>query len=226
MLRQHGIRGGVHALHLVVDHALVTERAVGAVGLDVPAFLLEAFFVDAGEEHGVKVDVHEVVEVLKVGAGDRIAGLVREGEGVQEGLERPLEQFDEGFLHGVFFGAAQDGMFEDVGDAGGVFRGGAERGAEALVFVVVEHGEEFRSRGLVTPEFDGSGYFGKLFLAYEGKAVGIHACLLYERGRGNGAAAFFPSPGAAPGALRSVHTDGKLSRPAAGRIRMTRCRSP
>ena len=227
VLGQHGVGRGVHALHLVVDHSLVAERAFGAVGLDVPAFLLEAFFVDAGEEHGVEVDVHEVVEVLKIGAGDRIAGLVREGEGVQKGLERPFEQFDEGFLHGVFFGAAQDGMFEDVGDAGGVFRGGAERGAEAFVFVAVEHGKEFRSRGLVTPELDGSGHFGKLFLAYEGKTVGIHSCLLMKKARETGASPrdVLPLSGAAPGALRSVHTDEKPSRPAARRKAATWCRS-
>ena len=102
MLRQHGIRRGVHALHFVEDHAFVAERARRAVGFDVPAFLLEAVLVDAGEEHGVEVDVDEVVEILKVGAGDRVAGLVREGEGVEEGLERPLEQFDEGSFTGYF----------------------------------------------------------------------------------------------------------------------------
>ena len=197
VLRQHGIRRGVHALHFVEDHAFVAERARRAVGFDVPAFLLEAVLVDAGEEHGVEVDVDEVVEILKVGAGDRVAGLVREGEGVEEGLERPLEQFDEGFFHRVFFRAAEDGVFKDMGYAGGVFRGGAERRAEALVLVVVDYGEQFRSGGVVPPQFDGAGNFGKPFLAHEAKAAGIHLGLLilHERlgERARRAGAHFPS---------------------------------
>ena len=36
-----------------------------------------------------------------------------------------------------------------MGYAGGVFRGGAERRAEALVLVVVDYGEQFRSGGVV-----------------------------------------------------------------------------
>ena len=171
---QHGIRGGVDPLHFVVDHALVAQGAFGAVGLDVPAFLLEAVFVDAGEEDSVKVDVDQIVEVLKVGAGHWIAGLVREGEGVQEGLERALEQLDEGLLHRVFFRAAEHGMLKDVRNARGIFRRGAEGRAEAFVFVVVEHGEQFRAGRVMPPQLDGTGHFGKPFFAHEGKAMRIH----------------------------------------------------
>lgn len=114
---QHGIGRGVGALHLIVDHALVGPGAPGVLGLHVPAFLTEDVLADAGMEDGVDVDVDEVVEVLQVGAGHGIAGLVREGEGVEEGLERALEQLHEGFLDRIFVRAAEHGMFQDVGHA-------------------------------------------------------------------------------------------------------------
>ena len=88
LLGQHGIRRGIHALHLIVDHALVGPGAVGAFRLHVPAFLAEDILADAGMKDRVDVDVDEIVKVAQVGAGHRIAGLVRKGEGVEKGLQR------------------------------------------------------------------------------------------------------------------------------------------
>ena len=101
LLGEAGVGRGVDALHLVVDHALVGPGAVGGVGFDVPAFLAEAVLGDARVEDGVEVDVDEVVEVLQIGAGHGVAGLVGEGEGVEEGLQGALEEVHEGFLHRI-----------------------------------------------------------------------------------------------------------------------------
>lgn len=78
-----------------------------------------------------------------------------------------------------------------------------ERRAEALVLVVVDYGEQFRSGGVVPPQFDGAGNFGKPFLAHEAKAAGIIWVSLYcMKGSGKGLAARariflpgLPSPG-------------------------------
>ena len=43
-LSKAGVRGGIDTFHLVEDNALVLPGAVGAVGLDMPAFLTEAVF--------------------------------------------------------------------------------------------------------------------------------------------------------------------------------------
>lgn len=129
----------------------------------------------------------------------------------------------KGSFTGYFSEPAEDGVFKDMGYAGGVFRGGAERRAEALVLVVVDYGEQFRSGGVVPPQFDGAGNFGKPFLAHEAKAAGIHLGLLilHERlgERARRAGAHFPSGPPLlrrvyPGALQSVHMGGH-SRPAA-----------
>jgi len=90
----------------------------------VPSLLFEdaGAVVDGGMEHGIEVDAHEVLEVGRVGGGHWVHGLVREGEGVQERLHRRLEQVHERFLDGIGVGAAEDGVLEDVEDAG-VIRG-------------------------------------------------------------------------------------------------------
>jgi hypothetical protein len=53
-------------LHLVVDDALVGERLLDRVELEVPALLLqhERVVGRARVQHGVEVHVHQVVEIL------------------------------------------------------------------------------------------------------------------------------------------------------------------
>mmetsp|Transcript_48412 Transcript_48412/g.83155 ORF Transcript_48412/g.83155 Transcript_48412/m.83155 type:complete len:1015 (-) Transcript_48412:588-3632(-) len=94
------VRVAVHALHLVVHHALVGQRRLGALRLQVPPLLLEHQGVlhSAGKEHRVQVHVDQVVEVLRVLAGHRVAGAVRVGERVQEGLQGALQQVHKGLL--------------------------------------------------------------------------------------------------------------------------------
>ena len=140
-LAQDPLGGGVGALHLVVDDA--AEGQLPLLDLVVPALLLEDLRRQPRVEDGVEVDVDEVVEVLQVLAGNRVAGAVGVGEGVEEGLQRSLEELDEGLLHRVLAGAAEDGVLEDVGDAGGVGGRRAEGDAEDLVGVIaVDHGDE------------------------------------------------------------------------------------
>ena len=152
LFRQHGIRRGIGPLHLIIDDPLVRPLAVGRLGLDVPALLPEDVLADAGMEDRIHIDVHQVVEILKVGAGHGIAGLVREGESIEEGLERALEQLHERLLDRVFVRTAEHGMLQDMGDPRGVRRGRAETHAEAFVFVVVADGKQLRTGHSVPPE--------------------------------------------------------------------------
>ncbi len=77
--RQHGFRGGKRALHLVVHHPFVRQGIVRFRRLQGPAFLLENGSGNARKKYGVQIHVHKIVEILKVGAGHRITGLVRVG---------------------------------------------------------------------------------------------------------------------------------------------------
>ena len=95
------VSGGVDALHLVEHDALVDERIARLLELVVPAFLREDRRVAprARPQHRVEIDVHEVVEVLGVLARDRVARAVGVGKGVQEGLQRALEQLPTTVRH-------------------------------------------------------------------------------------------------------------------------------
>ena len=81
---QDTLRGGEHALHLVVYNAVVGELAFRLFQLVVPAFLHEDFllFSDIRVEDRVHVNVHEVLEISVVAACDRINGLIRVSHGV------------------------------------------------------------------------------------------------------------------------------------------------
>src|SRR5262249_10472800 len=98
---------------------------------------------DARMEHGVEVDVDQVVEILQVLARDRIAGLVRICHGVEEGIERALHQLHKRVLDRVLARPAQHGMLQDVGDAGRVARQGPEGDAEYLILVIIDEREQF-----------------------------------------------------------------------------------
>ena len=89
-------------------------------------------------EDGVHIDVDEIVEVLQVGAGHGIAGLVREGESIEKGLQRALEEVHKGFLDRVFARAAENGVLDDMRHAGGILGRRAEGCTEAFVFVIID----------------------------------------------------------------------------------------
>mmetsp|Transcript_25640 Transcript_25640/g.84939 ORF Transcript_25640/g.84939 Transcript_25640/m.84939 type:complete len:308 (-) Transcript_25640:73-996(-) len=136
------VRGRVDALHFVVHDARVRELRV-AVDLVVPALLLEHGLVGGGArvEDGVEVDARQVPEVLEVLRRDGVARPVRVREGVEERLQRALEQLDEGLLRRVVLAPAEHTVLEDVGQARRVARRSAERDAEDLVVVVRDDGE-------------------------------------------------------------------------------------
>ena len=81
---QHVIRRGKSALHFVVNHAVDGKVRFRVLQLVVPALLLEDFFlfVNVGIEHRIQIDMHQVLEIGVVAAGNRIYGFVRIGHGV------------------------------------------------------------------------------------------------------------------------------------------------
>ena len=174
LLGQHGIRRGIHALHLIVDHALVGPGAVGAFRLHVPAFLAEDILADAGMKDRVDVDVDEIVKIAQVGAGHRIAGLVRKVKALRKVCSEPFEQLHEGLLDRILVRAAEHRMLQNVGHARGIRGRRAEAHAEAFVFVRVDHGEQLRARGLMLPEAGLAAHFRHVPFREQGEAVFVH----------------------------------------------------
>ena len=168
---QHRIRRGVRALHFVVDNAFVAPGAFGAFRLHMPTFLPEDVLADARMKDGINVDVHQIVEILEIGAGHRVACFVWKGEGVQKCLQRPLEQLHKRFLDRVPVGTAQYGMLQNVRHPRGVFGRCAEGHAETFVFVVIDDGQQLRPRGVVTPDARPASRFVQLLFRQQRKAV-------------------------------------------------------
>ena len=191
LFHEDGIGRGIDALHFIEDHAFVAPAAL-FIHVDMPAFLTQDIFVDTGVEHRVNVDVHQIMEIPQVGAGYGITGLVRKGEGVEEGLERAFEQFDKGFLDRIFRRTAEHGVLQDMGHTGGIFGRRAETDAEALVFIPVKHGEQFRPGDVVFPEAGDAADFGKRLFALKGKAVFAHEVSFSGTRVQSGKDSFFP----------------------------------
>ena len=97
---QISVRRRIHALHFVINNAVVAQLAVEAVQIIMPALLTQGVFVlvEGRIEHSVQIDVHQVMEILIVAAGNWIHGLIREGHSVQKGVQRALDQIHERLL--------------------------------------------------------------------------------------------------------------------------------
>ena len=136
LIEAQGVRGGERALHLVEHHALVAGPAF-LVQLIMPALLAEDFrlLVDQRVQHRVHIDPHEIVKILPVAAGNRIEGLVPEGESVEKGIHGALQQLHKRFLDRIMIRAAEHGMFQDVKNAGIVPGLGLKGDAKGLVFL-------------------------------------------------------------------------------------------
>jgi len=178
---QHAVRRGVDALHFVVDHPAPAEFAV-CVPLVVPALLKEDLPGNAGKEHGVEIDVDQVVEIPEVGGRHRIAGLVGIGEGIEEGVQGALQELHERLPDGVLARAAQDRMLKDMGHAGGFFGRGAETDAEDLVGIVLDQGEQLGSGAGVAVQDRPGGVFVERFVPKDVETVnaGHHSSMRWR----------------------------------------------
>ncbi len=172
---------GVSALHLVEDDALEGQRAVGRVQFVVPPLLGQLLRRHQRVEDGVGVDVEQVVEVLQIGAGCRIDRLVREGHGIDERRQRAFDHLEERVLQRILHRTGQHDVLQDVGQAGGVGRRGAEGDAKDLVLVVVLQRQQLGPRPPMPIEPGARVQFGNGRLADKLKAVCQGHVLLLSR---------------------------------------------
>ena len=107
---------GECALHLVVDHAAVTQRSIRIVELVVPALLHQHLRIRAHGwiEHRIEVHIHQVLKVAVVSARNGVHRLVWERHRVEERVERALHKLDERFLQRILARAAEHGVLHDV----------------------------------------------------------------------------------------------------------------
>ena len=179
----HGI--GQRALHLVEHHAVITQRALvqarGAavavalrqVQFVVPALLLKngGLGIDGRVEHRVQVHVHQVVQILLVGGGNGVDGLVGVGHGVEERLHGALDQVDKRLLDGKLGRSAQHRVLKNMEHAGGIGRRRLKANGKGLVLVVARQVQQASARGSVSQHVSVRVELGHGLAALDGKAV-------------------------------------------------------
>ena len=185
---QHAHGVGQRALHLVEHHAVIAQRALaqargaavaialGAlrqVQLVVPALLLKngGLGIDGRVEHCVQVHVHQVVQILLVGGGNGVDGLVGVGHGVEERLHGALDQVDKRLLGGKLGRPAQHRVLKNMEHAGGIGRRRLKANGKGLVFVVARQVQQASARGGVAQHVGVRVELGHGFAALDGKAV-------------------------------------------------------
>ena len=169
------VRRRKDAFHFIIDDAAINEVAVGRIEVVMPAFLHQDLFVlqHIREEDRIQVDVHQILEVGRIAAGNGIHGLIGEGHGVEEGVERAFDQFDEGFLQREFPGAAKNRVLADMGHTGAVRRRRTEGDGKDLIVVVIFDVKQ-AGTGLVVVQFISLAVeFRNVLRTLNGKAVNL-----------------------------------------------------
>ena len=105
----------------------------------VPALLAEnlLFFVNVRVEHRIQIHMHQILEIPVITAGYRVAGFVRVGHGIEEGIERSFYQFHKRILKRKFPGAAQYTVFQNVGNTGAVLWRCTECNVKNFILIAV-----------------------------------------------------------------------------------------
>ena len=147
--------------------------ALRQVQLVVPALLLKngRLGVDSRVEHRVQVHVHQVVQILLVGGGNGVDGLVGVGHGVEECLHGALDQVDERLLDGELGRPAQHRVLKNMEHAGGIGRRRLKANGKGLVLVVARQVQKTCARGGVAQHVGVRIELGHGLAALDGKAV-------------------------------------------------------
>ncbi len=105
----------------------------------MPSLLAEdsLLVINAGIEHSIQVYMHQVLEVLVIAACQRVQGLVRICHGIQKRVQGSLHQFHKRILHWELPGAAEHGMFQDMGHSGGIPGRCPEPYIEHFVLIII-----------------------------------------------------------------------------------------
>ena len=142
---------GECALHLVVDHAAVSQRSIRIVELVVPALLHQHLRIRAHGwiEHRIEVHVHQVLKVAVVSARNGVHRLVGERHRVEERVERALHKLDERLLQRILARAAEHGVLHDMCHPRIIDRRRTEADRKHLVVVRRLQKEQLRPRLLM-----------------------------------------------------------------------------
>ena len=141
------LRGGSRSLHLIKHNAAVAQRFLRAFDFIMPALLHEdfLFLVHSRIEYGIKIHIHEILEVLVVTACNRIHCLIRVCHGVKERVERALYKFNKRFLQRIFSRTAERGVLYNMRHSCIILRRCPEGNRKHLIIIIVLYKEKTRA---------------------------------------------------------------------------------
>jgi hypothetical protein len=90
VLGQQPLWRRICALHLIENHTLIGQGCILAFQFVVPALLLQRVRRDERVQHRIHVNVHQVIEILQILAGNRVTGLIRIRECIDKRSQRAL----------------------------------------------------------------------------------------------------------------------------------------
>ena len=105
----------------------------------MPALLTQSIFVFINQrvKNSVKINIHQVMEVLIVAAGNRINRFIRISHSVQKGVQRAFNKVNKGLLQMIFARAAERGMLQNVCNACIVSRRRSKGNRKHLVVIII-----------------------------------------------------------------------------------------
>ena len=136
---QISVRRGINALHLVIDNAVIAQLAIKAVNIIMPALLTQSIFVFINQriKNSVQINIHQVMEVLIVAAGNRINRFIRISHSIQKGVQRALHKVDKRLLQMIFARAAERGMLQNMCHACIICRRRSKGNRKHLVVIII-----------------------------------------------------------------------------------------
>ena len=136
---QNFIRWGESTFHLIIYNTVIFQRSFLLFQMIVPAFLTENLFsfIDIRIKYRIQINMHQILKILIIAAGYRIAGFIRISHGIQERIQRTLYQFYERILRREILRSTQYGMFHDMWYSGTVWRRCTESDIEYLVVIII-----------------------------------------------------------------------------------------
>ena len=81
--------------------------------------------------------MHQILEIPVITACYRVAGLIRIGHGIKEGIKRTFYQLHKRILKRKFPGAAQYAVFQYMGNTCAVFRRCTECNVKNLILITI-----------------------------------------------------------------------------------------
>ena len=127
--------------HLIVYNTIVDQLLFRTLQLVMPALLKEDLFpfVNIRIKDRIQINIHQILEILIVAAGNGIHGLIRIRHGIQKRVQGTFYQLYKRILGRIFAASAENAVLHDMGRSLAVYRSRTECDVEHFVLVIIQN---------------------------------------------------------------------------------------